>query len=50
MLHLLRETSVSQASDASDEVLEIPRRNIVTMRNLGQERIRKRLRALEAEQ
>jgi hypothetical protein len=50
MLHLLRETSVSQAAEASDEVLNIPRRNIETMRNLGQEHILKRLRALEAEQ
>jgi hypothetical protein len=49
MLHLLREASVSQVADASDEVLKIPRRNIQTMRSLGQEHIRKRLRALEAE-
>src|SRR6516225_3765772 len=49
MLHLLRETSVSQATDASDEVLEIPRRNIETMRNLGREHILKRLQALDAE-
>jgi hypothetical protein len=50
MLHLLRETSVSQAADASDEVLKIPRRNIETMRNLGQEHILKRLQTLDAEQ
>ena len=50
MLHLLRETSVSQAADASDEVLMIPRRNIETMRDLGQEHVLRRLRALEAEQ
>jgi hypothetical protein len=49
MLHLLRETSVSQAADASDEVLRIPRRNIETMRNLGQERILKRLQTLDVE-
>ena len=49
MLHLLRETSVSQATDASDEVVEIPRRNIETMRNLGQEHILKRLQTLDAE-
>jgi hypothetical protein len=47
MLHLLRETSVSQV--ASDEVLKIPRRNIETMRNLGQEHILKRLQTLETE-
>jgi hypothetical protein len=43
MLHLLRETSDSEAADVSDEVLKIPRRNIETMRNLGQEDILKRL-------
>ena len=46
MLHLLREASVSQAADASDEVLKIPRRNIETMRDLGQEHILKRLQSL----
>src|SRR5262249_45360043 len=35
MLHLLRETSVSEAADASDELLKIPGRNIDTMRKLG---------------
>ena len=49
MLHLLRETSVSQAADASDEVLKIPQRNIETMRNLGKEPILKRLQTLDAE-
>jgi hypothetical protein len=49
MLHLLRETSVSQAADASDEVLKIPQRNIETMRNLGREHILKRLRTLDAD-
>ena len=42
-------TSVSQATDASDEVVEIPRRNIETMRNLGREHILKRLQTLDAE-
>lgn len=50
MLHLLRETSVSQAADDSDEVLNIPKRNIETMRNLGREQILKRLQTLVAEQ
>jgi hypothetical protein len=49
MLHLLRETSVSQAAGASDEALKIPRRNIETMRNLGQEQILNRLQTLDAE-
>jgi hypothetical protein len=49
MLHLLREASVSEVADASDDVLEIPQRNIEAMRSLGQEEILKRLRALAAE-
>jgi hypothetical protein len=49
MLHLLRETSVSQAADASDEIRKIPRRNIETMRNLGKEPILKRLQTLDVE-
>jgi hypothetical protein len=49
MLHLLRETSVSQVVDASDEVLRIPQRNIETMRNLGQVQILKLLQTLDAE-
>jgi hypothetical protein len=49
MLHLLRETSVSQAADGSAEVQKIPQRNIETMRNLGHERILKRLQALAIE-
>lgn len=50
MLHLLRETSVSQAVDTSDEVSMIPRRNIETMRNLGEEHILKRLQSLDVGQ
>jgi hypothetical protein len=50
MLHLLRETSVSEVADASDEVLKIPGRNVETMRNLGREHILKRLQTLVAEQ
>jgi hypothetical protein len=49
MLHLLREASVTQVALASDEVLEIPRRNIEIMRNLGRENILKRLQILDAE-
>jgi hypothetical protein len=44
--HLMR--ALRQATDASDEVLEIPRRNIETMRNLGREQILKRLLTLDA--
>ena len=50
MMHLLRESSVSQAVDASDEVLNIPQRNIETMRSLGQEHLLKRLHTLDAKQ
>jgi hypothetical protein len=50
MLHLLRETSVAEATADSDEVLKIPQRNIETMLNLGQEQILKRLQSLEADQ
>ncbi len=49
MLHLLREESVSLATGAADDGLEIPRRNIATMRNLGQPHIRKMLETLAAE-
>jgi len=50
MLHVLRETSISQAADASDEGLRIPQRNIETMRKLGQEHILKKHQTLDAEQ
>jgi hypothetical protein len=48
MLHLLREASVSRAADTCDDLLEIPQRNIATMRGLGQEHILKKLQALAA--
>jgi hypothetical protein len=50
MLHLLRESSVSQVVDAVDELRQIPRRNIETMRNLGQVHILNRLQTLAAKQ
>jgi hypothetical protein len=49
MRHLLREASVSRAAGASDEVLEIPRRNLETMCNPGHEHILKKFQALDAE-
>jgi hypothetical protein len=49
MLHLLRETSVSEAVDTSDEVLRIPQRSNETLRSLGQEYILKRLQTLDVE-
>jgi hypothetical protein len=48
MLHLLRESSISQAADAFDEVMEIPQRNIETMRDMGHEYILKKLQSLNA--
>jgi uncharacterized protein len=50
MLHLLREASVSQAADAGNDLLEIPRRNVATLRSLGLERILKQLDMLAGEQ
>jgi hypothetical protein len=45
MLHLLREESVSVAVGDGDEALEIPRRNVRTLEDLGREKILERLRA-----
>lgn len=39
MLHLLREESISRVASDPDELLEIPRRNIATLRRLGREKI-----------
>lgn len=40
MLHLLREASVSRAADAHpEEVVQIPKRNIATLRALGLEKV-----------
>ena len=47
MLHLLREASISELASDPDDLLEIPRRNIATLRGLGRERILERLRRVE---
>jgi uncharacterized protein len=47
MLHLLREESISRVASDPNELLEIPRRNIETLRILGQEKILERLKAIE---
>ena len=39
MLHLLREVSVTAVAGDDDELLEIPARNIETLRALGREKI-----------
>jgi hypothetical protein len=40
MLHLLREQSVTAVADDPDALLEIPRRNVETLRRLGRAKIR----------
>lgn len=45
MLHLLREESISAIADDPDRLLEIPQRNIETLRALGRDAIRARLKA-----
>lgn len=39
MLHLLREESVTRVAANEDELLEIPKRNIQTLRTLGKEKL-----------
>ncbi len=48
MLHLLREASISEVAGDPDELLEIPRRNIATMRRLGLKEMLKRLEEVNA--
>jgi hypothetical protein len=47
MLHLLLETSISEAATNVEDLLRIPRRNVETLRALGSEQILHRLRGLE---
>ncbi len=49
MLHLLREASVSAVAASPRELLEIPRRNIQVLRDLGRDTILEKLRAIAAE-
>ena len=44
MLHLLRESSISAVADDEEALLEIPERNVETLRALGREGILARLR------
>jgi hypothetical protein len=48
MLHLLREESVSEVAGDPDALPEIPRRNVKTLKGLGRERMREKLRAIDA--
>jgi hypothetical protein len=47
MLHLLREASIAAIATDPTELLEIPRRNMKTLRGLGKEQILDRLKAIE---
>jgi hypothetical protein len=47
MLHLLREDSIAAVASDPRELLEIPERNIQTLRNLGRKKILEKLRAIE---
>ncbi len=46
MLHLLREESVTEVTDAMDDVMEIPKRNSLTLQRLGTAEILARLKSL----
>ena len=46
MLHLLREDSITAIADDEAKLLEIPERNIATLRALGKEKILERLKAI----
>jgi uncharacterized protein len=48
MLHLLREASLSELASNPDGLLEIPRRNIATLRGIGTEKILEKLKSIEA--
>lgn len=47
MLHLLREQSMSDVASDPNALLEIPRRNVETLRGLGREEILEKLKAIE---
>ena len=46
MLHLLREESISNIADDPDGLLEIPKRNVETLRTLGLKEILARLKSV----
>jgi hypothetical protein len=47
MQHLLREVSISDLASNPNDRLEIPRRNIETLKRLGREKILEKLKAIE---
>ncbi len=46
MLHLLREESIAKVAADKDELLEIPRRNIATLKGLGRDKILEKLEVI----
>ncbi len=46
MLHLLREQSITAIANDPNELLEIPRRNIDTLRNLGMQKMLEKLKEI----
>ena len=48
MLHLLREESISRLAGEQDELLEIPQRNIATLKGLGRDKILEKLELIRA--
>jgi len=49
MLHLLREDSVTEVADDPERLLDIPRRNVEVLNQLGRDEVLKRLRAVAGE-
>jgi hypothetical protein len=47
MLHLLREESITDIAGDADQLLEIPERNIQTLRTLGRQKILERLKGVK---
>jgi len=46
MLHLLREESIAAVAGDPDELAEIPRRNVATLRALGRKKLLEKLQAM----
>jgi hypothetical protein len=47
MLHLLREESITAVAGDPDALLEIPRRNVATLKGIGREKLLEKLRAIQ---
>jgi len=46
MLHLLREESISKVAADSDELFEIPKRNVAALRRIGRDEMKKLLNSM----